>query len=88
MALGEYAVQVTVEIHDDLAKAAIAHAERLEITLQELIVDALSRLLEQSATRDGFRLRDASVGGRGLKASAASATESTLRDWIYRDRGA
>ena len=81
-------MQVTIEIDDDLAKAAMAYAERLETDLEVLIGNALSGFLEQRTDREEFRLRDASVDGRGLKASAAGAARSTLRDWIYRDRGA
>ncbi len=60
-------MKTTVEIADPLFDAAKREADRSGCTLRELIELGLQRELERRAQETKpFKLRDASVGGRGL----------------------
>lgn len=86
--VGEIEVQVTIEIDNHLAEAARAEAAKRDIPLQALIVEVLRNHLESGTANQEFRLKDASVSGRGLQPASAHAARRTLRDMIYRGRGA
>lgn len=73
---------MTIEIADDLAKAAKQHAAKHNITLRLLIERGL-RLAIRADSRPGkFRLRDASVSGKGLQEQYRGADWAKIRDSI------
>ena len=76
-----------IEIADDLARTAKAYAARENITLRALIERGLGLVLRADSQRDGFKLRDASVGGRGLQPLYRDAEWARLRESAYEDRG-
>jgi len=61
-------MKTTVEISDALFAEARREVERADVTLRELIEAGLRRVLEERKRLRGkpFKLRDASVGGKGL----------------------
>ena len=80
-------MKTTIEISDDLAQTAKAHAAREKITLRALIERGLRLALRADNNQAQFRLRDASVAGRGLKAPFGDADWTRIRESIYEGRG-
>ncbi len=80
-------MKTAVELSDDVAEAARAFAARRGITLRSLIERGLRLAIRAGRDREGFRLRDASVGGRGLQAPYRYADRSRIRESIYEGRG-
>ena len=80
-------MKTTIEIADGLARKAKAHAAKENVTLRSLIERGLRMALRADSQRTRFKLRDASVGGRGLQPSYRGADWPHIRDTIYQDRG-
>ena len=80
-------MKTTIEISDDLAKTAKAHAARENITLRALIERGLRLVLRTDSSSKPFRLRDASVQGRGPLAPFRDAGWARIRESIYEGRG-
>lgn len=80
-------MKTTIEIADDLARTAKTYAARENITLRALIERGLRLALRSDSRSRGFRLRDASVKGRGLKAPFNDADWTRVRESIYKGRG-
>ena len=80
-------LKTTIESADDLARTAKAYAARENITLRSLIERGLRLVLRADSQRDRFKLRDASVGGRGLQPLYRHAEWARLRESAYEDRG-
>ena len=80
-------MKTTIEIADGLAIKAKAHAAKENVTLRSLIERGLRMALRADSQRQRFKLRDASVGGRGLQPSFRGADWPRIRDSIYKDRG-
>jgi hypothetical protein len=83
-------MKTTVEISDPLLEASKETAQREGTTLRALVEEGLRLSLErrEEARRGpGFRLRDASVGGRGLRPELRGAAWESIRDLAYEDRG-
>lgn len=80
-------MKTTVEIADSLLDAARQLAARRGTTLRSLVESGLRRVLEDGE-QESFRLRDASVSGRGLQPEFRDAGWSELRDVAYESRGA
>ena len=80
-------MKTTIEIADGLARKAKAHAAKKNVTLRSLIERGLRMALRADSQRARFKLRDASVGGRGLQPSYRGADWPRIRDTIYKDRG-
>ena len=80
-------VKTTVEISDELANEARAFAARENVTLRALIERGLRLALHPRNQNDEFRLRDASVGGRGLQPPFCDSDWARIRDAAYEGRG-
>ena len=80
-------MKTTIEISDDLARAAKAHAARENITLRELFERGLRMAMKADRRAAGFTLRDASVDGHGLAPEFRDADWSRVREAIYEGRG-
>jgi len=83
-------MKTTVEISDSVLTAAKGTAQRERTTLRALIEEGLRLALERrerQAGRASFRLRDASVGGHGLRPELQHAPWEQIRDLVYHGRG-
>ena len=80
-------MKTTIDIADDLARDAKAHAARENITLRELFERGLRMAMKGDREASGFTLRDASVGGRGLTPEFQDADWPRIREAIYEGRG-
>ena len=71
----------TIEITDEPPEERAEEAARRErTTLRSLVEEGLRLTLDRKADRVAFRLRDASVGGRGLTPEFHGASWERLRD--------
>ena len=80
-------MKTTIEIAGDLARTAKAHASKENVTLRSLIECGLRMVLRANSQRSPFKLRDASVSGRGLQPSCRGADWPRIRESSYTDRG-
>jgi hypothetical protein len=80
-------MKTTVEISDSLARQARELARREKTTLRELIEAGLRAVLRERRRRGTFRLRDASVGGKGLQPEFRGADWERVREAAYEGRG-
>lgn len=81
-------MKTTIELSDALLRAAKQAAQREGTTLRALIEQGLRQILqERRAQQTTFRLRDASVDGKGLQSSARTASWDELRSMTYGQRG-
>lgn len=85
--MGTHILKTTIELSDELAHAAKAHAVKENVTLRALIERGLHMVLKADRDTEPFRLRDASVGGRGLQPAYRDAEWSRIREAIYEGRG-
>ncbi len=81
-------MKTTIDITDSLLKEAQKVARRERTTLRALVEQGLLRILsEKKRPRPAFRLRDASVGGNGLRPELRDAGWDKIRELIYEGRG-
>lgn len=80
-------MKTTVEISDALALEAKQVASREKTTLRELVEVGLRTVLRDRRRKAGFRLRDASFGGKGLRSNLRGADWERLREMAYEGRG-
>lgn len=71
-------MKTTIDLSDALFSAAKAHAARHDTTLRALIEQSLARTLLEAKTARPFKLRDASVRGKGLTAAARAQPWSSI----------
>lgn len=77
----------TIEISDDLAKQAKAHATRENTTLRSLVERGLRLAMRADGQRRRFVLRGASVPGHGLQPGYRDADWTRVREAAYKDHG-
>jgi hypothetical protein len=80
-------VKTTLDISDPLLREARKAAARQGITLRALVEHGLRLAVAEKARRPAFRLRKASVKGKGLRRDVADATWERLRNLSYEGRG-
>lgn len=80
-------MKTTIEISDDLARLAKAHAARENITLRSLIERGLRLALHADGQHEDFKLRDARVEGRGLQPPYRDADWARIREAAYEGHG-
>lgn len=80
-------MKTTLDIADPLLTQAKALARREDITLRAIVERGLKLALAEHRERSAFRLRDASVGGKGLHPEAAALDWERLRALGYEGRG-
>lgn len=80
-------MKTTVEIPDPILDAARATAHREGTTLRNLVVEGLRLALDRRQQDERFRLREASVGGRGLRPELQGAPWEEIRGRAYEGRG-
>jgi hypothetical protein len=81
-------MKTTVEISASLLAAARSVAAREGTTVRALIEEGLRLSIDRRKRRaTRFKLRDASVGGRGLQAGISLDRWAAIREAIYDGRG-
>ena len=81
-------MKTTVEISDALLRDVRKLAAREGVTLRTLVERGLHRVLSETNGGAQFRLRRASFKGKGRQAEIDEAPWESLRDLVYKDRGA
>ena len=80
-------MKTTVDLNDDLFRAAKDQARREKTTLRSLIEEGLRTVLRNRKVSEPFRLRDASVRGKGLQPGIREGDWEELRARAYEGRG-
>lgn len=82
-------MKTTIDISDALFDEAKKLARERSTTLREIVETALRRELAEAKAkpRRAFKLRDASVRGRGLQPGIDLSNREQILDLIYRRRG-
>ncbi len=81
-------MKATVEIAEDLLRAAKSVAGKERTTLRALLEEGLRWALDKRKRRHAFKLRDASVRGRDVQPGVVEGDWAGVRDSIYEGRGA
>jgi hypothetical protein len=81
-------MKTTIDIADDLLLRSKQHALQHGITLRELIEEGLHESLARHERREPFRFRPVTVKGKGLSPEAEAGGWESLRQAVYRGRGA
>jgi hypothetical protein len=81
-------LKTTVEISDALLRDVRKLAAREGVTLRTLVERGLHRVLAETNSGAPFKLRRASFKGKGRQAEFGEAPWESLRDLVYKDRGA
>ena len=80
-------MKTTIEISDELAARAKAFAARERLTLRAVVEQGIRLVLREAKSPAEFRLRDASVGGRGMRAEFEDSDWTRIREAAYKGRG-
>jgi hypothetical protein len=81
-------MKTTVELAEDLLRQAKAVAHRDSTTLRSLLEEGLRWVLGQRQRgKKRYRMRDASVPGKGVQPGVDEGSWSSVRDRIYKGRG-
>ena len=81
-------MKTTVEVSDTLLREVRELAAREGVTLRTLVERGLHRIVAETKDSAPFKLRRASFRGRGLQEELGEASWDSVRDLIYKDRGA
>jgi hypothetical protein len=81
-------MKTTIELPDSLFKQARRYADAHRITMKTLVEQGLRKVLAEPQEQPPFKLRDASVQGKGLTAEFRNASWEQIRDTIYEGRSA
>ena len=80
-------MKTTVEIPDSLIEEAKRVAARQDTTLRVLIIEGLRRVITERKRVGAFRLRKATVRGKGLRPDVAGASWERIREMAYDKHG-
>lgn len=80
-------MKTTVVIAEDLLRAAKLVAREEHTTLRALLDEGLRWAIEKRKMPSTFRLRDASVRGKGVRPGVVEGDWATLRGSSYEGRG-
>lgn len=80
-------MKTTVEIAEELLRQAKSVAAQERTTLRALLEEGLRWAIGKRRKKQPFKLRDASVGGKGVHPGIDDTDWTSLRDTIYKGRG-
>lgn len=80
-------MKTAVAISDPPLREARKLALREGVTLRALVERGLHRIVAETKDSIPFRLRRASIKGKGLQAGFRDASWEAVRDAAYQDRG-
>ena len=80
-------MKTTIEISDALLEAAKRHAKLRGVTLRTMVEEGLRAVLEEEWGDAPFRLRDASVGGNGVRPEVQEGGWERVARLSYEGRG-
>jgi hypothetical protein len=80
-------MKTTIELSDALFKAAKRHARARGMTLRALVEEGLRTVLAQEEAGAPFTLRDASVGGRGIRPEVREGGWERISELVYEGHG-
>jgi hypothetical protein len=81
-------MKTTLEISDAVLEEAKRVAAEEGTTLRALVEEGLRKALHEHRQAATFRLRRASVGGRGVQPAIEEGSWERIRDLVYEGRGA
>ena len=80
-------MKTTVELSDAILEAAKRHAKARGITLRAVMEEGLRAVLDGHSTKDSFKLKDASVDGRGIRPEVREGGWERLAELVYEGQG-
>ena len=80
-------MKTTIDISDDLAKAAKAYAARHNVTLGSLVGRGLREVMRVDRQRADFKLKNVRVASQGLQTQYRDAGWSCIREAVYKGWG-
>ena len=80
-------MKTTVELSDAILEAAKRHAKARGITLRAVMEEGLRAVLDGQPPRRSFTLRDASVGGRGIRPEVREGGWERIAELVYEGQG-
>jgi predicted transcriptional regulator len=78
-------MKTTVELPDELMREAQELARAEGTTMKSVLEEGLRAVIARHRRTQAFTLRDASVGGRGLRPDVAEAGWAKIRELSYGD---
>lgn len=79
-------MKTSIEISDPILRRVRALAARERTTVRALVEAGLRLLLDERERSAGFRLRDASVGGKGLRDGLRYDDWAKILEMAHEDR--
>jgi Arc/MetJ family transcription regulator len=80
-------MKTTIHIADGLLAEAQAIAAKENTTLKALVNEGLQKVVKERNIQKPFKLKDGSVGGKGVNPEFADASWEAIREAAYGDRG-
>jgi hypothetical protein len=80
-------MKTTIDLSDALFEAAKRHARVEGTTLRALVEEGLRVVLERDPADASFRLRDASVDGRGTQSGIREGDWERIAELVYEGHG-
>ena len=80
-------MKTTIELSDALLEAAKRHAQARGTTLKAVVEEGLRTVLRTDEGGGPFKLRDASVDGRGLRPDVGEGGWDRIAELSYEGRG-
>ena len=80
-------MKTTIDLPEPLIEEAKRIAARDSLTLRELVEAGLRMVLKERRARATFKLRDASVDGKGLQDEVQGKSWERIRELVYEGRG-
>jgi hypothetical protein len=80
-------MKTTIDLSDALVEAAKRHARARGTTLRAVVEEGLRVVLESDGAATSFKLRDASVNGRGIRPEVREGGWERIAELVYERHG-